>query len=132
MTGVQTCALPIFITADHGDWVASHDLPTMVSCPVMLVKQKGDTWTELKTSDKQISHANMIATIVEAVGADSSKYGPTLAAAPEESVRLTYHITTIEDRVKDVWEFEVIGDANDISNWRYTGNHWLVEGGVAD
>ena len=82
----------IIITADHGDWVASHDLPTMVSCPVMLVKQKGDTWAELRTSDKQISHANMIATIVEAVGADSSTYGPTLAAAPEESVRLTYHI----------------------------------------
>ena len=125
----------IIITADHGDWVASHDLTEMVSCPVMLVKQRGDMWPELRTSDKQISHANMIATVVEAVGADAAtvaKYGPTLADAPQESVRLTYHITTIEDRVKEVQEFEVTGDANDMSNWRYTGNSWLVEGGVAD
>ena len=125
----------IIITADHGDWVASHDLTEMVSCPVMLVKQRGDTWSELRVSDKQISHANMIATIVEAVGASEgtvAKYGPTLADAPDTSVRLTYHITTIEDRVKEVQEFEVVGDANDIANWRYTGNSWLVEGGVAD
>ena len=122
----------IVITADHGDWVASHELTTMVSCPVMLVKQRGDMWSDLRISDKQISHANLIATLVEAVGADASAYGPTLADAPQEAARLTYHITTIEDRVKEVWEFEVVGDANDIANWRYTGNHWLVEGGVAD
>ncbi len=123
----------IIITADHGDWYSSDELATMVSTPILLVKQAGDTWEELQTSDKQVSHENIIATIVDAVGADSSAYGYTLEEAPQTSTRYFYHITTIEDRVDVIWEFEIIGDANDISNWRYTGNYWLVEfSGVAD
>ena len=122
----------IIITADHGDWVGVRELPTMQCCPILLVKQAGDTWSELRVSDKQVSHANVISTIVAAVGADSSKYGPTLAEAPRESVRYFYHIDTVEDRVKNVYLFEIVGDANDFSNWRYTGTYWTVEGGVAD
>ena len=125
----------IIITADHGDWVATRDVPTMQCCALMLVKQKGDTWSELRVSDKQVSHANMIATIVEAVGADPSvvaKYGPTLADAPQTSTRYFYQIDTVEDRVKNVYLFEIVGDANDPANWHYTGTYWVVEGGVAD
>ena len=122
----------IIITADHGDWEGVRELPTMQCCPILLVKQSGDVWSGLRLSTKQVSHANVIATVVAAVGADSSKYGPTLADAPETCVRYFYHIDTVEDRVKNVYLFEIIGDANDFSNWRYTGTYWTVEGGVAD
>ena len=123
----------IVITADHGEWYLTQDKPYRATVPILLVKpaQSAEEDAEpYKTSDAPVTAANILPTVISALGLDSSSYGKTvfeMEGASSDDTR--YFYATESDGAHDstIKEYAVAGDANDIDNWTYTGNNWAAQ-----
>lgn len=117
----------IIVTADHGDWVASLDLPDTVTSPIMLVKEPHAESTPVAVSAAPVSHADFFATVLEAMGQDASDYESTFSehAEGEQRVRDFYYITHDESAtIKSLLGYRIEGDVLDFENWLFTGSVW--------
>ena len=123
----------IVVMADHGDWYVSEDPITEPTSPLMLVKPAGDAAAAEKpceTSSIPVSHRDFFATVIDAVGGDSSKYGTSIPEIDDPNRKRYYYMTTTsysEGYVNEIIEFEIDGPMSDFGNWRLTGQKWYYD-----
>ena len=119
----------IIITADHGDWVSSMDLPTYGSQPFLFYKAAGATGSEITISTQPVSHANYFATVLEAMGGNTSAYEKSYGELTEDDnqTRVFYHIHSDGSYTRDLLKYEITGDVRDFENWHYTDVIWEVD-----
>lgn len=108
----------IIITADHGDVIGYNDVNkelSSVSRPILFVKKSGQHGDELQYNHAEVSHVELIPTILDAYGLDYSSFGARLEDIDEDEIRERYfgYYTTSEGVVKG----HVIGEGGDINNW---------------
>lgn len=118
----------IVITSDHGKWYLTDEVYEP-SNPIMIVKPSASsphaTSGPLRISSVPASHLDFQATIMEAMGLDSSSYGTSLFALTDEPRTRPYFATLCEDEKEvGIEEFAINGDATDFSAWSLTGNTW--------
>lgn len=131
----------IIITADHGVWPWNNARLAKTTSPILLVKPAGaDSTQPMQTSEVPTGHIDLPATLEWAVGAwDGSAAAeqgsstvmagstPVFEVTDEERPR--YFYWNNHDGKHDITfvEYEVNGDANDFSDWTFTGNEWPVD-----
>ncbi len=117
----------IVVTADHGYWHLNADELNYASSPIMLVKP-AETAEEaarpLRVSEAPTGHGDYPATVIAAVGGDTSKYGTPVWDIPE-GARIRYYWTTFSDGKHDTsWqEYEIDGNVLNLDNWHKTEKH---------
>ena len=124
----------IVITADHGRYSfyntgdASQPYLSLpeTSVPIMLVKpseSSTDAAAALQISTVPVSNDDVMPTVVSCIGGLPVTTGDVnlLATTDENRVRYFYQLSKDEAGEHGVVEYEIIGDANDFSNWRRTG-----------
>ena len=127
----------IIVTADHGYWTITLDPIEETSTPIMFVKpaQSAELDELPMVSDMTpVSHLDLQATILEAMGADPSEwqaYGYSMLSPdeiPDDRVRL-YLTTDSEPDLTDVRlrEYAIDGDAQVWENWSETGRIWSTQ-----
>jgi len=118
----------IIITADHGRYTGEMTAPQ--TC-LMLVKEAGaDSTKPIKTSNASVSHENLFATVLNALGEKSDKFETPISKVKEGSTntRYTYHTERGKDGLESaLQEYEVKGNADDLDNYSKTQNKWEVE-----
>lgn len=121
----------IFILADHGVWGGSADENgrlKMATTPLCMVKpayEQGAVPVGVSISMNPVSQDDFHATVLEAMGVDGSSYGATYF--DEESpdrIRYHYQLVPSEEGDKEVYQFEIKGDARNWENWETTGKYW--------
>lgn len=120
----------IIVTADHGIWYLTPDLLGKPTSPIMLVKQKttaSQSAQALNTSEAPVSHADIVPTVLQAMGQDYSDFGTPVnevAVAPRErQYYATLYKTSDRNSGDSDWaQYEIRGNAMDLSNWHFTGN----------
>lgn len=120
----------IILTADHGlTWVWNFDtgMPHVVN-PIFMYKPAGATREDVfKTDMSPVSHDDVFATIVNALGGDGSKFGKTIEEASKDTERKRYFYGAFQDpEITDKEscihvEYEITGDSRDKENWKETG-----------
>lgn len=123
----------IIITADHGKWYLSADIDKP-SSPILLVKPAEtprEAAAPLRVSDVPTGHIDMPATLLEAVGADTSGFGSgkSVFDIPPRPRTRHYDATSVEgdDHVYTfVKEWAITGDVRDFDNWEKTGREWPI------
>ena len=134
--GIYDDAL-IIVTADHGIAGRGGDGPSpekqSAATVLMMVKYPGSDLSQpLKTDRSPVSHADIYATVEEALGVANGGYGSgkTLHdfTEGEERERLYYHSVLRSDEEGEIFlrEYQVDGDAEDFSNWHRTGRWWDI------
>ncbi|MEG2628297.1 MAG: arylsulfatase [Raoultibacter sp.] len=118
----------IIIMADHGSWYLTDEVYEP-SCPIMIAKPPSSSSyassDSLRISDVPASHLDFEATVAEAVGLDSAKYGTSLFALTDAPRPRPYYALLAEDgKEVAIEEFEINGNALDFSDWHATGNKW--------
>lgn len=120
----------IVITADHGIWDEKEDPVKHATSPIMLVKPSmpdGGTGAECVVSDMPVDHSDILPTVMEAMGLDPSQYGSGLTVWDIDDPRRPRYfdaLTTEGEGGRRFVEYEIVGDALDLSNWSKTGNEW--------
>ena len=127
----------IIITADHGMWPwettieKSEADEDMAGGPIMIVKpsQTAEQAAQpYRVSDAKTGHLDYPATVIDAVGGDSSAYGITVFEAEElnDTSRIRYYYWPTHDGVTDfiIYEYAIDGDVADWSAWHRTGAEW--------
>lgn len=116
----------IIITGDHGCPV--NDLQTYMDSYVttaMLVKPRNAQQDAMKYSSAQVSHKNLLPTIINDVGiVTQNNYGTSLFNVPEgkDTVRYYYKFNfSNASRDLSILKYKIIGNGNDFSNWTYDG-----------
>ncbi|MDR2610651.1 MAG: sulfatase-like hydrolase/transferase [Clostridiales Family XIII bacterium] len=104
----------IIITGDHGD--PNGGLPIVTG---LLVKPAGASGTPLKTSNAPTGTDNFRATVIDAVGGDTSSYGLPYDKVPEDADRVWPYY--LKGSKQELVEYEVTGDAKQKDNWRKIG-----------
>lgn len=117
----------IIVTADHGNWGLVEELEGPTS-PILLVKpaaDDGESESPVEVSTVPTGHVDYPATVIDAVGGDSSKWGETVFEVTD-GARTRYYYMTASDGKRDraLKEFEINGDVLDFDNWQLTGNIW--------
>lgn len=123
----------IIVTADHGYWTITLDPIEETSTPIMFVKPAQSAELDalpIVTDEKPVSHLDLQATVLDAMGLDYSEYSERdewagysmFGDIPADRVR--HYLTT--DSEPDLTavrfrEYEIAGDALDWDNWRETG-----------
>ena len=115
----------IIITADHGaaidDWA-----PVKKATRVGLFYKPAGATGELKVSSAPVCTSDIPATILKAMGADYSAYGPALDETPEDSDRVRIYCKTSYIRGSGenarayegyMYTYEIRGHAGDMKNW---------------
>ncbi len=123
----------IIITADHGYWTITLDPLEETSTPIMFVKPEQSAELDalpMATDEKPVSHLDLQATILDAMGLDYSEYtqrdewaGYSMFGYIDPD-RVRYYLTT--DSLEDLTavqfrEYEIDGNALDWENWHETG-----------
>ena len=132
----------IIITADHGYWCwdetieISESEGDMAGGPIMLVKPAGtaeENKKPLEVSRARTGHVDYPATVIAAVGGDTSKYGTTVFEANDPN-RIRYYYWVTHDGSHDlmIYEYAIDGEVLDWSAWRRTGVQWTFESAAAD
>lgn len=122
----------IIVTADHGDYYPIQGPLEKPTSPILLVKpaQSADAAAQsIVTSQAPVSASDILATVIAAVGGDSSKYGPTVFEVPENEARVRYYCETTNDENGydvELLEYAIDGSALDMSDWELTGRTWSV------
>ena len=123
----------IIITADHGYWTITLEPIEETSTPVMYVKPEQSAELDeqpLITDEKPVSHLDLQATILDAMGLDWSEYSSRDEWAGYsmfgyiDPARVRYYLTTdSEPDLTEVQfrEYRIDGNALDWSNWHETG-----------
>ncbi len=128
----------IIITADHGYWTITLDPIKETSTPVMYVKPEQSAELDaqpLKTDEKPVSHLDLQATVLDAMGLDWSEYSSRDEWAGYSMLgdidpdRKRYYLTT--DSLEDLTavrfrEYLIDGNSLDWGNWSETGR--TIEG----
>ena len=123
----------IIITADHGYWTITLDPIEETSTPIMFVKpeQSAELDAEpIEVDEKPVSHLDLQATILDAMGLDYSEYSNRTEWAGYSMFRdidpdrQRYYLTT--DSEPDLTEVQfreylIDGNALDWDNWSETG-----------
>lgn len=107
----------IILTADHGEVgkMAYDSFPGMRTA--LFYKPAGSAQTPLVWSDAQVSTANIPATIVQAVGADSDRFGLTLDEVGSDPIeRVFFREYSVNDKPY-LDKYIISGDAGDAANW---------------
>lgn len=117
----------IVVTADHGYW-GIVDYISSPTSPILLVKPASgeeESAEPYRMSTVPTGHVDYPATIIDAVGGDSSKYGSTVFGAPDAD-RARYYYMTASDGKDDTFvrELRIDGDVLDFDNWQFTENEW--------
>ena len=109
----------IIITADHGQgYILDSDKtsgkPDRTSRPIFIVKKPNEQGEAMRISNAPVSQAELIPTILGAVGADGSDYGRTFEDISENEERERMYV--------DVYsyftvQYTIHGDAADLDNW---------------
>lgn len=107
----------IIITGDHGDTEFMTDMTHYITTG-LFVKPGHSAKERLKISNKQVSHENFHATVMEAAGIESDKYGNSIWDIEENATitRTCFHRVNYPNG--HVEEYEVTGDARNFDNWK--------------
>lgn len=129
--GVYDDAL-IIAVADHG--VSRGDDEKLIqdkaACPLLMVKYPRSKETgKIEISRAPVCHEDLFATITDALGVQRTKAGSGRSIqeiAEEESRERLYYYLALgkESEVVLLREYAIQGDAEDINNWKETGNVW--------
>ena len=118
----------IIITADHGDWLVSMDLPDFPTSPIMLVKNPHAGSEPVKVSHAPVSHEDLFAHVLTAMGQSAEGFAPTTFdsfAEGDERTRDFYYITHDQSaHIHSLLGYKVDGDVLDFDNWTFTGDVW--------
>lgn len=131
----------IVITADHGVWPWNNARLAKTTSPILLVKPAGaDSTQPLQTSEVPTGHIDLPATLEWAVGAWDGSAADELGSSSVMASSTPVFEVTDEERPRYFYwnnhdgkhditfvEYEVDGDANDFSDWTFTGNEWPVD-----
>ena len=123
----------IIITADHGYWTITLDPIEETSTPIMFVKPEQSAELDalpITVDEKPVSHLDLQATILDAMGLDWSEYANRDEWAgysmfgPIDPNRKRYYLTT--DSLPDLTavafrEYLIDGNSLDWNNWSETG-----------
>ena len=123
----------IIVTADHGYWTITLDPIEETSTPIMFVKPEQSAEADAKpmvTDEKPVSHLDLQATVLDAMGLDYSKYasrGEWSGYSMFDDIdpaRKRYYLTT--DSLEDLTavsfrEYLIDGNALVWSSWSETG-----------
>ena len=123
----------IIITADHGYWTITLEPIEETSTPIMFVKPEQSAEEDeqpIVVDEKPVSHLDLQATVLDAMGLDYSEYSSRDEWAgysmlrPIDPTRKRYYLTT--DSEPDLTEVQfreylIDGDALDWNNWSETG-----------
>ncbi|HAM16866.1 MAG TPA: hypothetical protein DCP91_13640, partial [Eggerthellaceae bacterium] len=123
----------IIITADHGYWTITLEPIEETSTPIMFVKPEQSAEEDaqpIKVDEKPVSHLDLQATVLDAMGLDYSEYTQREQWAgysmfgPIDPDRKRYYLTT--DSEPDLTEVQfreylIDGNALDWNNWSETG-----------
>lgn len=112
----------IIITSDHGNWHSSEDLPDYATTPIMFAKKSGTGEGNVVRTDSPVSHSQLMATILSAMGQNYSKYGSTIFEDdPSMSVRDFWMISSDGRYSHSMFHYKIEGDSTDFNNWHFTG-----------
>ena len=127
----------IIVTADHGVWNLTDDPVGMPISPIMLAKPAAGAGASaaagagaherkpVQLSRTPVSHDDIQATVIDAIGGDRANYGSTLfEIADPDRVRYFDALTNAGDRGQRFVEYAIEGDVLDLANWKKTGNEW--------
>ena len=119
----------IIITADHGDWETSLELPKVVTSPIMLVKNPHSGNEAVRISQAPVSHADFFTHVLQAMGSASEGYEPTTFDSfsdDSDRVRDFYYITHEHNapNIHSLLGYTIKGDVLDFDNWTFTGEVW--------
>ena len=118
----------VIVTADHGVWNLTDDPVHAPISPIMLAKPAlpaGAPEQPIEISSMPVSHDDFQATVIAAMGGDSSRYGSTLFEIDNPGrVRYFDALTSAGDNGQHFVEYEINGNVFDLSNWNKTGNEW--------
>ena len=123
----------IIITADHGYWTITLDPIKETSTPIMFVKPEQSAEADAQpivVDEKPVSHLDLQATVLDAMGLDYSEYSSRVEWAGYSMFgdidpdRKRYYLTT--DSEPDLTEVQfreylIDGNALDWDNWSETG-----------
>ena len=115
----------IVVTADHGNWQLAPEGIIEPTSVIMLVKppeSAAEAAEPVRFSDVPTGHLDNAATIADAVGADASKYGPTVFQVPPGPRQRFYWATTTDWHEDVDWtQWAINGDVLDWEDWNRTG-----------
>ena len=123
----------IIITADHGYWTITLDPIEETSTPIMFVKPEQSAELDalpIVTDEKPVSHLDLQATILDAMGLDYSEYssrdewaGYSMFGYIDPDRQRYYLTTDSEPDLTEVQfrEYLIDGNALDWENWSETG-----------
>lgn len=120
----------IIITSDHGYWNLTPDEIIQPSSPLTLVKPSTDAsqgQQPMAISDMPVAHGDLLPTIIEAIGGDSTKYGPTVFDIHDPN-RKRYFYNTTSDGKHDtgIREIEITGQVLEMPSWHKSGKIWPI------
>ena len=123
----------VIITADHGysGLGTGNTSLKMVRNPsmILLVKQKNGHG-DCKTSAAPVCHNDLFATVYEGLGIGEHPYGDAIDDVEEgaERTRYYYYSSLFSDEDGEIakLEFEVKGNASELSSYRFTGRYWDI------
>ena len=123
----------IIVTADHGYWTIVLEPIEETSTPIMFVKPEQSAELDAQpiiTDEKPVSHLDLQATVLDAIGLDWSEYssrdewaGYSMFGYIDPN-RIRYYLTTdSEPDLTEVQfrEYRIDGNALDWNNWHETG-----------
>ena len=126
----------IIVTTDHGSSGGnsdSLDVPA-AACPLILVKYPdSDEEQPLTVNHAPVSHEDLFATIEMSLDMTTSGTGSGEAMCDffdgEERMRYYYYSAMYNDEDGEIAlrEYAIDGDANDLANWKATGNWWDIK-----
>lgn len=119
----------IIITGDHAALSSDKELYNDPNLTALLVKEKGQSGTPLKTSYAQVSQDNLHATIVRSAGLKTDRdYGTAYSEVPEgENVERTHYfqIYTGNAREDENVTYTIKGPGSDFNNWKITNREHI-------
>jgi len=125
----------IIVTADHGYWTLTMDPIEETSTPIMFVKPAQSAELDaqpIKVDEKPVSHFDLQATVLDAMGLDYSEYtnrdefeGYSMFRDIDPD-RVRLYVTTDSEGLQEMQfrEYVIDGNALDFDNWSETGRTW--------
>lgn len=109
----------IIITADHGQsniWDSKKDQgkPDKTSRTLFLVKRPDEHHGNMEISESPVSQAELIPTVLKALGIENASYGRTFEEIAVDEKRVRKYVDVYSDYKI---EYEIDGHAADLDNW---------------
>ena len=125
----------IIITGDHGSLQGSDTrLPTDESRPnpiltALFVKESGSSGTPLQTSSAPVTQADILPTVLRSEGIENyGDFGRSVFEISETEIRTRrYNFQSYQSNTGgyEVVEYEIVGLARDLKNWRITKRYQI-------